>query len=507
MQNSVEKLDEIFDGLKFKDAVYSESNNTCTVNFLYNPDYFKPTEENKSIIIKNLVDMIGDYVKYSLNLTSCPLDKRTIANHTYTTIINNFPAISRNFAFDDISVDIDTLKVTIHLKLASSAYDYAVGLNREKLIADKLKESFLADFEVIFDKKDENAVTNKSFIEDNIELNYSIKQAQDKTVYTLTEVTNIIGKNDYTLASDFSKIKEPVENVVICGEVTNIVRAQYKKTTTRNGVQSEVEHTYYRFTLRLNEKYLQCVIFPRQADEAKGDLITQGMKVCCYGSFRLRNDRLSFTANTIARCEFSREEIKSSYKQVNENYHTVFPVPFVDYEQTGLFDDADKNFQGSYVVFDLETTGLESSSDEIIEIGACKIEEGHIKEVFSTFVHPKRRISKEITNLTGITNEMVADAPEINYVLPDFYKFCYGCTMVAHNISFDIGFIYNAAKKLSYNFDNPLMDTLEMSRNKLPGLKNYKLGTVVDRLNITLDHAHRAVNDATATAKVFIKLM
>ena len=89
---------------------------------------------------------------------------------------------------------------------------------------------------------------------------------------------------------------------------------------------------------------------------------------------------------------------------------------------------------------------------------------------------------------------------------PDFYKFCFGSTMVGHNVSFDISFIYNIAKKLSYNFDNPLMDTLEMARAKLPGLKNYKLATVVDKLNIVLENAHRAINDATATAKVFIKL-
>lgn len=506
MQDALEKLDNLFVGLKFKDAVYTEKNNTCTVNFLYNPDHFKPTDENKSNILKNLTDLIGNMVNYSITFTCCPLDKRAIANYTYTTIINNFPAISRNFAFDDITVDIDKLNVVLHLKLAESVYEYASGLNREKLIAEKLKESFLADFTVIFEKKSE-LQQNKSYIKDNIELNYSIKQAQDKTIYTLTEITNIIGKNDYAVASDFAQFKTPVENVVICGDVVNISRAQYKKTTTRNGVQTEIEHTYYKFTLRLNDKYLHSVIFPKQADEAKGDLITEGMKVCCLGSFRLRNDRLGFTASSIARCEYKREDIKSSFKQVNENYHTVFPKPYVDYEQAGLFDDEEKHFPGTYVVFDLETTGLESTRDEIIEIGACKVENGRITEIFSTFVNPKKHISKEITDLTGINDDMVKDAPTINYVLPDFYKFSYGASLVAHNIAFDISFIYSAAKKLSYNFDNQLIDTLEMSRNKLPGLKNYKLGTVVERLNIVLDHAHRAVNDATATAKVFIKLM
>jgi len=102
---------------------------------------------------------------------------------------------------------------------------------------------------------------------------------------------------------------------------------------------------------------------------------------------------------------------------------------------------------------------------------------------------------------------MVENAPTINYVMPDFYKFCNNATLVAHNIAFDISFIHNISKKLSYNFDHEQMDTMIISRQKLPGLKNYKLGTIVEKLGVVLDNAHRAINDATATAKVFIKLM
>ncbi len=507
MENSIDHLSELFEGLKFKDAVYTEKNNTCTMNFLYNPDCFKPTEENKARILDEVKKLVGDFVKFSLNFVSCPLDKRAIANYTYTTIINNFPSISRNFNFDDISVDINSLNVVIHLKISQSSYDYAVSLNREKMVADKLKESFLADFSVVFEKKENSEEREKSYIEDNMELNYSIRQAQDKNFYSLTNIVNIIGKNDYTLASDFSTINTPMENVAICGEVVNVFRSHYIRKTKRNGVETEIEHAYYRINLKLNQKFLSVVIFPKQADESKGDLIEPNMKVCCFGSFRLRNDRFGFTATSIARCEYSREEKKQAYKQVNENYHTVFPSKYVDYEQAGLFDEEEKTFPGTFVVFDLETTGLEANKDEIIEIGACKIENGRITEIFSTFVNPNKKLHNEIVQLTGITDAMLKDAPTINYVLPDFYKFCYGSTLVAHNISFDIGFIYSAAKKLSYNFDNPLMDTLEMAHKKLPGLKNYKLGTIVDKLNIILNNAHRAVNDATATAKVFIKLM
>ncbi len=502
----IEVLNTLFDGLKFKDAVYLEKTNTCTANFLYNPDCFKPTDKNRKIIIDKLTDIIGNYVSLDLNFIACALDKRAIANHTYSTIVNTFPAINKNFTYDDVEVEVHNINVTVKLKLAPSVYEYATSLKRESLVAEKLKESFLADFTVQFIKKEDIVNSSTSYIEKNMELMASIKEAEEKTVYELSNIADIIGKNDYNLAIDFTKTTQVVENVVICGEVTNVARKTYTRKTTKNGVSKEIERTFYNFTLKLNNKFLYCSIFPRQADEAKGDLIEVGMSVCCFGSFREFNGKLNFTAVSIARCNFKLESVKSSDKKVNEEYHTVFPQKYVDYEQSGLFDDADKFFEGSYVVFDLETTGLEANKDEIIEIGACKIVNGRIDETFSTFVKPSRHIPREITSLTGINDAMVKDAPSINYVLPDFYKFCYGSTMVGHNVQFDIGFIYNVAKKFSYNFNNPLMDTMEMAHQKLPGLKNYKLGTIVDKLNIVLENAHRAINDATATAKVFIKL-
>ena len=505
MNDRLEILDRLYDGLKFKDATYTERNNTCVMNFLYNPEEFKPNERNRSELLNKFKEIIGDYVKFDIKFTNCPLDKRTIANYTYSTIINIFPAISKNFTYDDVSVNIENMRVNIILRLSPSAYEYAKSLNRETLIAEKLKESFFADFFVQFERKDDEVVVENR-IESNAELMSSIKEAEEKTVYELFNQVNIIGSNDYSIATDFTKIKSPVENVAICGEVTSVQRKSFKRNYTRNGETKEIERTFYNFTLRNENKFLYCSIFPKQADEAKGDLIEVGMKVCCFGSFREFNGKMKFTANSIARCEFKREEIKSKFKHVNEEYHTVFPKKYVDYEQADLFSAEEKSFDGSFVVFDLETTGLESTKDEIIEIGACKILQGKIVETFSTFVKPSRHIPKEITDLTSIDDNTVADAPTINYVLPDFYKFCYGSTMVGHNVSFDISFIYNIAKRMSYNFDNPLMDTLEMARAKLPGLKNYKLSTVVDKLNIVLDNAHRAINDATATAKVFIKL-
>ena len=506
MNNKIEILDLLYQGLKFKEAVYTEKNNVCIMNFLYNPESFTPNADNKETIMQKIKELIGDLVKIELNFISCPLDKRSIANHSYTTIVNNFPSISKSFTYDDVSVDIENLKVSIKLKLTPTSYEHAKGLNRERIVEEKLKESFFADFNVEFVKK-EDEIESINQIERNIELMASIKEAEEKTVYELTNISDIIGKNEYSLAIDYSKIATAIENVVICGEVTTIQRKTYKRKITKNKEESEIERTFYNFSIKNDNKVLYCSIFPKQHDEIKGDLIEVGMKVCCFGSFREFNGKLNFTANSIARCDFKREDVKSGYKHVNENYHTVFPQKYIDYQQADLFDDDNSNFGGTYVVFDLETTGLDATKEEIIEIGACKVVDGRIDEIFSTFVKPSKHISKEITDLTSINDEMVKDAPTINYVLPDFYKFCENATLVCQNVAFDISFIHNISKKLSYNFNHPTMDTMIMARQKLPGLKNYKLGTIVERLNISLENAHRAIDDATATAKAFIKLM
>lgn len=505
MKQGIEILDLIFDGLKFKDAVYTEKTNICSVNFLYNPENFAPTIENKEIILKKIQELIGNLVKIELVFAKCPLDKRAIANYTYTTIINNFPAISKSFTYDDVSVQIESMKVIVILKLSSSSFEHAQNLNRQEIIEKKLKESFFADFSVKFEKKeDEVEVSNQ--IEKNMELMASIKEAEEKTVYELSNIANIIGNNEYSLAVDYTKINSVIENVVICGVVTTIQRKTYKRKIKKNKEEQEIERTFYNFSIKNENKVLYCSIFPKQHDEAKGDLIEVGMKVCCEGSFREFNGKLNYTANSIARCEFKREEIKSQFKHVNEDYHTVYPEKYVDFEQAGLFDDDEKMISGTYVVFDLETTGLDATKEEIIEIGACKIVNGRIDETFSTFVKPSKHIPKEITELTGITDDMVKDAPTINYVMPDFYKFCDNAIIVAQNTAFDMSFIHNISKKLSYNFAHKTMDTMEMARQKLPGLKNYKLGTIVEKLGIVLENAHRAIHDATATAKVFLKL-
>ena len=170
-------------------------------------------------------------------------------------------------------------------------------------------------------------------------------------------------------------------------------------------------------------------------------------------------------------------------------------------------DSRGQSLDSTFVVFDIETTGFSAVNDRIIEIGAVKVENGMITEKFSEFVNPERPIPFEIEKLTSINDRMVEDAPNISVILPKFMDFCGSSVLVAHNADFDTGFIRHNCEVLGLPYDYTYVDTLGIARSFLEGLKNYKLDTVVEAMGCTLANHHRAVDDAGATADVFVRFL
>ncbi|MDO5689743.1 MAG: PolC-type DNA polymerase III [Tissierellia bacterium] len=160
-----------------------------------------------------------------------------------------------------------------------------------------------------------------------------------------------------------------------------------------------------------------------------------------------------------------------------------------------------------YVVFDIETTGLSTYCDKITEIGAVRVVDGEITGRYGRLVNPEMQIDAKIVDLTGITNEMVADQPTIDEILPDFLEFSKGAVFVAHNAEFDISFIQENAYQLGLDFDAPYIDTLYLARGLFPELRNHKLDTLAKHFEIKLLQHHRAEDDAEATAQVMIRLL
>ena len=179
----------------------------------------------------------------------------------------------------------------------------------------------------------------------------------------------------------------------------------------------------------------------------------------------------------------------------------------VDDLQDLVVNSRNQSLEDSYVVFDLETTGFSTVANKIIEIGAVKVVNGKITDKFSTFVNPEVPIPYRIEELTSINDNMVLDAPTIEEILPKFLEFSEGCVMVAHNASFDMGFIEANCKRQGIEKEFTVVDTVALARVLMPQLNRFKLDTVAKALKVSLENHHRAVDDAGCTAEIFVKFI
>lgn len=304
-------------------------------------------------------------------------------------------------------------------------------------------------------------------------------------------------------------------NYALCGTVTYIEEIKYTRHNEKTG--EDVEKTRFSVSLTDGTSALRTTYFPKKATVEKVREIKVGDKIVLSGCNEEYNGMMTFKTSKINYGEPPEgfEPVARAGKPVPKAYHTVFPEPYVDYEQAGFFDNlqmpADlKN--NTFVVFDLETTGLNNNPamgrvDKIIEIGAVKLVNGEMTEKFSSFIECKERLPKEIIDLTGIEDADLVGAPPVEKMLADFYKFTDGAILVGHNVTFDYRFVEYYGEQNGYMFDKKQMDTLHLAQEVLRGqLSNYKLNTVADHYGFTFNH-HRAFDDACVTAKIFIELI
>ena len=179
----------------------------------------------------------------------------------------------------------------------------------------------------------------------------------------------------------------------------------------------------------------------------------------------------------------------------------------VDDSKEIVTGDGGQDLNADFVVFDIETTGFSPINNRIIEVGAVKVQNGKITDRFSAFVNPLVPIPFEIEKLTGISDDMVVDAQTIDEVLPQFLEFCNDCVLVAHNANFDMSFIIENAARQGLNTQYTYVDTVGIARVLLPNQAKHTLDAVAKTLGVSLENHHRAVDDAEATAEIFVKMI
>ncbi len=204
-----------------------------------------------------------------------------------------------------------------------------------------------------------------------------------------------------------------------------------------------------------------------------------------------------------------RKEAGEENPDKNDFFKVIYGVEayLVDDLNTIVMNDKGQTLEDTFVVFDIETTGFSPVKNKIIEIGAVKVRGGEIVDNFSVFVNPKVPIPYEITQLTGIHDEMVMEAETIEEVLPKFVKFCEGAVLAAHNAGFDMSFIKENLRRQKIEAEYTYADTLGLARILLPGQAKHTLDAVCKTLKISLENHHRAVDDAGATAQMFLKFI
>ncbi|MBQ8426571.1 MAG: 3'-5' exoribonuclease [Clostridia bacterium] len=381
------------------------------------------------------------------------------------------------------------------LRLTEDGAEYVKRNGALIKLNDYLGKKFCSDFAGSIEVKE--AEESVSLLSEEVFVG-ELKKIEHRTI----KVLDIVPIDDPTIGDTALYIEDAISGeVTVCGTVTDVVERE-----TKNGKPYLIIH------LDDTTGRTSGVYFSKKSTYHKIKEITVGEAIIARGNIGDYNGRKSFTFDKINRCTFPKDFVKKDRykKEPPKEYKTIFPTPATTVKIASVFDDQTalpkELTDNEYVVFDIETTGLDVMSNGITEIGAVKLVNGKITEQFTTLVKPDYRITEEIVKITGITEEMVKDAPKISTVIPDFMKFIQGAVLVAHNADFDVKFIKRFAGAEEYEVKNKVMDSVELARATLPFLKRHDLHTVADHFGIAFRH-HRALSDAYATAEAFVEMM
>lgn len=418
-----------------------------------------------------------------------------VNNEIFKYLTENYPSISIFLKPTDVISTVVGNVVKYVLRLTKDGADYVVKGGVIAKLNDFLAKRFCSDFAGSTDIKEADESVN--LLSEEVYAD-ELQKIEHRTI----RVKDVVVVDDENIGDLALYIEDATAGeVTIAGIITDI-----NERETKNGKPFFIIH------LDDTTGKTSGVYFSKKNTYHKIKELAAGDAIIVRGNIGEYNGRRSFTFDKINRCTFPSDFVKKDKykKSAPREYKTVFPTEAKTVRVKSVFD-VEKELPAEltdsvYVVFDLETTGLDVMNNGITEIGAVKLENGKITEQFTTLVKPDYVITAENMAITGITPEMVKDSPKIGAVVPDFMKFINGAVLVAHNADFDVKFIKRFAGAEEYEIKNKVLDTLELARANLPQLRRHDLHTVAEHFGIVFHH-HRALSDAYATAEAFIELM
>ena len=339
---------------------------------------------------------------------------------------------------------------------------------------------------------------------DVFDIEKKVTKSGDKNIFTI-DITDYTGS---TTAKVFNSIKESAvidnikkgDTIVVQGDVEYdkyagelVVNARSIGTAQKVKVVDNAEKKRVELHMHTNMSQMDAVT-------SAGDLVNR--------AYQWGHKAVAITDHGVAQAFPDAMKAADKINKDEEKIKIIYGVEayFMDDLVESVKGDADTCFDGTFICFDIETTGLSAARDKITEIGAVKVENGVITDTFSTFANPEMPIPQKITQLTGITDDMVKDAPSQSKAVSAFLEFAGDNVLVAHNAPFDTSFIAKACEDMGREYNYTSIDTVAISRAILTDIKNCKLDTVAKFLRLGDFNHHRATDDAEMLARIFINL-
>lgn len=339
---------------------------------------------------------------------------------------------------------------------------------------------------------------------DVFDIEKKVTKSGDKNIFTI-DITDYTGS---TTAKVFNSIKESAvidnikkgDTIVVQGDVEYdkyagelVVNARSIGTAQKVKVVDNAEKKRVELHMHTNMSQMDAVT-------SAGDLVNR--------AYQWGHKAVAITDHGVAQAFPDAMKAADKINKDEEKIKIIYGVEayFMDDLVESVKGDADTGFDGTFICFDIETTGLSAVRDKITEIGAVKVENGVITDTFSTFANPEMPIPQKITQLTGITDDMVKDAPSQSEAVGAFLEFAGDNVLVAHNAPFDTSFIAKACEDMGREYNYTSIDTVAISRAILTDIKNCKLDTVAKFLRLGDFNHHRATDDAEMLARIFINL-
>ena len=485
-------------------AVFNKTNKELSLSLLY-PDDVLLSTDIQSLVKKTAVLALPDGVKsVEIKYRKNFYDETLIEDSVISIIKKHIPIVA--VLRGDVTLQKKEKIITINVE------NKFVSVVEKNDLIEKLKEQLEVNFYETF-TININYIPNRvvEVSDDNI---FEEDTTSNTYKVDVKEKENYIGELIEESPVLIATIAEAVEGVTISGRIKFFTEQKTKARVDENG-KERPERTYYTFEIFDYSGSMRVAYFPSKANLPKMEKLENGMDVILFGNIEEDSfsSGLTMRPKSINLCIFNDDFFDKIYsKPVPKNYNIVFPTPFISTKQTNLFlaEEVVTNeylLNNTFVVFDLETTGTVYNRDKIIEIGAIKIEGGKLTDTFSCLIDPEIHIPEDASKVNNIFDKDVEGCPTIEKVLPDFFKFCDGCIMVSYVIDFDFNFISHYGKLYGYTFTNETFDAFVLAKQRVKGVKNYKLVTIAKELGIELENAHRAVFDAVATAEVMINLL